>query len=373
MMKTPQKSQDLKKVAECLYRNANGVYFALLKVSRKQIKRSLKTDDLAMAKRRLGELRAKTERMHGKGNRNIRFEELTQSWMESIKADLKPKSHDRRRVAIVGLTPFFKGMPVKAIGFAQIDEWKRKRGARISPRSYNIELETLKLLLKYACDRGILLDNHAAPFKRQRQPKAIVDLPTHEQFSVLVRTLREAPQAVASGAADMVEFLAYSGMRVGEAREVRFRDVNFELGSVLITGGELGTKNDAERSLPLFPNLRRLVGAIKEARPSCEPDARIFAILSPRMAMILACKRAGLPNFTVHSLRHFFASNAIEIGIDFKAISEWLGHSDGGILVAKTYGHLRAAHSALMAGRMTFEAMGDTQPTFTVVSNVATA
>jgi site-specific recombinase XerD len=55
-------------------------------------------------------------------------------------------------------------------------------------------------------------------------------------------------------------------------------------------------------------------------------------------------------------MRHFFCSNAIEAGIDFKVIAEWLGHKDGGILVAKTYGHLRAEHSAAMAKRITFDA-----------------
>src|SRR5438874_12857682 len=103
-----QKSQQLKRVGECLYRNGRKIYFALIKVSGKQIKRSLKTDDLAIAKRRLAELRSKAERLHGKENRNIRFEELAANWLESIRASLKPKSWDRRRVASVGLTPFCK-------------------------------------------------------------------------------------------------------------------------------------------------------------------------------------------------------------------------------------------------------------------------
>lgn len=63
----------------------------------------------------------------------------------------------------------------------------------------------------------------------------------------------------------------------------------------------------------------------------------------------------GPPRFAHHALRHFFCSNAIEAGIDFKAIAGWLGHKDGGVLVAKTYGHLRNEHSATMAQRMTFD------------------
>jgi site-specific recombinase XerD len=55
-------------------------------------------------------------------------------------------------------------------------------------------------------------------------------------------------------------------------------------------------------------------------------------------------------------MRHFFCSNAIEAGCDFKVIAEWLGHKDGGVLVARTYGHLRNEHSAAMAKRITFDA-----------------
>ncbi len=58
-------SQVLNKVAECLYRNGHGVYFAIVKVNGKQIKRSLKTDDNALAKRRLAEFRTKAKGLTG--------------------------------------------------------------------------------------------------------------------------------------------------------------------------------------------------------------------------------------------------------------------------------------------------------------------
>jgi integrase len=348
-----QKSQELKRVGECLYRNGRKTYFALIKVGGKQIKRSLKTNDLPVAKRRLTDLRSKAERLNGKENRNIRFDELAANWLESIKPNLKPASWDRRRVAIGGLTPFFKGLSIKDIGFDEIDQWRQKRGSKISARSHNIELETLKTLLRYASHRGLLLDNHGDKFERRKQPQTVAKILSREEFLALIAGLRSAPKAVASGAGDMVEFLAYSGTRVGEAREVRFEDVNFEKSTLLITGGVTGTKNNEQRVIPLFPNLRSLLQRLKERRtPS--PSSKIFTIRSPRGAMRNACRRTGLKQFTVHSLRHFFASNAIEEGINFKVIADWLGHSDGGVLVAKTYGHLRGEYSASMAERMTF-------------------
>jgi len=51
---TNQSQQDLKRVAECLYRSQNSnIYYAILKRGGKQIKRSLKT---VLAKRRLKDL-----------------------------------------------------------------------------------------------------------------------------------------------------------------------------------------------------------------------------------------------------------------------------------------------------------------------------
>ena len=39
-------------------------------------------------------------------------------------------------------------------------------------------------------------------------------------------------------------------------------------------------------------------------------------------------------------------------GIDFMTIAGWLGHQDGGILVAKVYGHLNDAHQRTAAAKL---------------------
>ena len=35
----------------------------------------------------------------------------------------------------------------------------------------------------------------------------------------------------------------------------------------------------------------------------------------------------------------------MEEGVNFRTLANWLGHADGGILVSKTYGHLRQEFS----------------------------
>ena len=350
-------SKDLQKVGENLYRNSHGTYFAWFAVKGKQIKRSLKTTDKDLARRRFNDLREKANRLHGGEQRNIRFEELVAFWLESIRADVKESTYRRRVVCLNQLAPFFKGTTVRSINSQTIENWKVARGSQVAPRTFNKELETLNHLMRYARDvKGIILDNPAEKIRNRKAETPVIEIPTKEQFCALVTELRNEPQAVRSGAADFAEFLAYSGLRLGEATEVCRCDVNFDLNTLLVTGGETGTKNHEERTIPLFPALRKLMERIFEERKLKEPtNTRLFPFKNIRQALGSACRRAGLPSFGHHALRHFFCSNAIEAGIDFKAIAGWLGHKDGGVLVAKTYGHLRAEHSAAMAQRMTFD------------------
>jgi integrase len=57
---------------------------------------------------------------------------------------------------------------------------------------------------------------------------------------------------------------------------------------------------------------------------------------------------------THHDLRHLFATRCIESRVDIQTISRWLGHSDGGALIMKTYGHLRREHSTNEAQKVNF-------------------
>ena len=84
-------SPRLAKVGECLYRNSHGTYFALLKVRGKQIKRSLKTADLALARRRLAGLRTKAHGLADEG-RGITFDQLAERWLAVKRSDLRPRS-----------------------------------------------------------------------------------------------------------------------------------------------------------------------------------------------------------------------------------------------------------------------------------------
>ncbi len=352
-----------KKVGPNLYRDSVGRYYLLVKRGGKQFRRSLKTMDAALAKRRLREFQNQAGRLTTDGtNSSIRFNELAERWLAAKRPDLKASSAGRRETALKALAPYFNGRLVRAIGAKEVEAWKINRGPSISPRTWNIEVETLKQIFVYARDTlRIILDNPVEGLKRKKEPKAGIVIPSQEQFRALVNELRSGHRSTGE-AADLVEFLAYSGCRVAEARSVRWRDINSKLGTVLITGGQIGTKNHEARTIPLFVPLARLVKSMRSRKPFEADDAFIFRIVNARLQIMRACERLGLRLFGHHTMRHFFCSNAIEAGCDFKVIAGWLGHKDGGVLVAMTYGHLRGEHSAAMAKRITFDAVDEKPP-----------
>lgn len=351
---TPSRKPVFVKVAECLYRNqSSGLYYALVKRGGKQFRRSLRTTDRAVATRSLADYRRKVERLAAPtAARHVTFAELGRSWFAFASATLKPSSATRRELAMRQLFPHFGHLPVRNITRRDCEAWAAKHAAEVSASTYNKEVETLRLVLGYAKREGLVLENAAETLKRRKMEKGKMLIPTKDQFRLLVGSLRASGSRYRS-AADLVELLAFSGMRLAEGTSIVWGEVDFEADRFFVTGGETGTKNHEARPVPLFPALRELLLRLKGDGEPAATDL-VVAIASAKNAMATTCEKSGLPDFTHHHLRHFFVSNAIEAGIDFKTIAAWVGHKDGGVLVAKTYGHLRDTHSTEMAKRMTF-------------------
>ena len=345
------------KVAQNLYRlESSDIYYALFKRAGKQIRRSLKTTDSALARRRLNELRSKVARLNTtKGASKITFAALAKRWLDGHRVHLKERTIASLTSSLNGLLPFFGHVPIRNVGSQQCEAWLTGRGKQISPATYKHERRLLLAVLDYAMRDGLILDNPARGSVPIRKiPKSEIIIPTREQFSSLVAAIRRA-DVRAKPAADLVELLGYSGMRLGEAVNFTWANIDWSRNTFTVTGGERLTKNQEVRVVPLFPAMRELLERIHGEGISALTD-RVIPIENAKRAIMTACQKAKLPCFLHHALRHYFCSNAIEAGIDFKVIAGWVGHRDGGYLVAKTYGHLRDAHSFEMAKRMTFSA-----------------
>lgn len=338
------------RVAENLYRlESSGGYYALLKRSDKQFRRSLKTKDRKLAERRLAELRGQVSNLKITEDARLSFEEVAERWIATTAHALKESTVTRRRTCIANVAPYFASVAIRSIQPHHCERWLIERGAKLAPQTMAHELNAMRAVFDYAAQLGLILSNPAKDIKRRKVIQAPIVIPTREQFKTLVATIRESDgragsQRQAKNGADLVELLAYSGCRIHEAVSIRWADVDFPKNSVRVTGGERGTKNHEARTIPMTDALRSLLKKLQAER-SPKPDAHISQIGSAKKCLQTACRRLDIPQFTHHDFRHFFATTCIESGVDIPTVSRWLGHKDGGALAMKVYGHLREQHS----------------------------
>jgi len=191
---TPAKDaqRTYKRVGENLYRNTPSAnYYALLKRGGKQFRRSLKTSDRALAARRLADLRRQIGALTLSDAKNSTFADVAKVWLSGVRHALKPATIQRRMICIKGLKPFFKGVSIRNVTRQHCDNWLNKRAKNLSPSSFAQELDTLRLVLDHAVNRGLLLSNPAQSIKRRRLVQAEITVPSRDQFQKLIAALRD--------------------------------------------------------------------------------------------------------------------------------------------------------------------------------------
>jgi integrase len=121
-------------------------------------------------------------------------------------------------------------------------------------------------------------------------------------------------------------------------------------------------KNHKARSVNFSDELEALMVEMREHRPpdsewlfpSPQRGSKDIPAKTLRESLLRVREAAKLPWIAFHDLRHFFASTCVMAGLDFMTIASWLGHSDGGILVGKVYGHLADSHKKEAARKLAF-------------------
>ena len=133
---------------------------------------------------------------------------------------------------------------------------------------------------------------------------------------------------------DYFLFLLYSGARKSEALSVTWNDVDLQKRVIHIKGTKTAT---SDRYMPISTSLLHLLERLFLGRIS---NGRLFPFTPNQVAKAfqrLQCQYNL--EFTLHSLRHTFATRCLESGVSIRVVQKWLGHSRLDT-TAKTYVHI---------------------------------
>jgi integrase len=346
-----------------LLRNSeSGIYYARLYRDNKQIWKSLQTDVYSVAVARLAEER-KVVQAAVKADRvtstSATIGALTEAYMASVRLDrsIKKSMVRYRQQCVDAIRNFGEDildLPLKSVTESHCEAFASKCADHYSAQRHNNIIDTLRLILDLGIKKGLIFRNPAADIEKLKVARKFLQLPTTDQFIQIVEIARKSGAWCQTQTGDFIEFLAYSGCRLDEAKHVRWTDVNED--AIWIHGGDEGTKNSERRQIPIIGPMRRLLDDLR-ANPRYFRGDRgeyVVPIQKCNEALATACARLGIKKITHHDLRHLFATRCIESGVDIPTVSRWLGHKDGGALAMRTYGHLRQEHSQSMAKLVSF-------------------
>jgi integrase len=224
----------------------------------------------------------------------------------------------------------------------EVERLSARTWALTVPRSVSRVIGTM---YEDARNVGLVESN---PFSNLRLPavdkQPEIEPPTIEEY----RTLLEACTVLGGYCSEMramITFAAWTGLRQGELFALQWRDVGEEAITVRRSrklDGSLGApKNGQSRTVPLLPPAR-VLGQVPQREGSP------FVFHSPRGQALIKgthgwswqkVKAAARVDCRWHDLRHFCATQLLELGLDHFAVSVQLGHTDGGALVMARYGH----------------------------------
>jgi integrase len=270
------------------------VYFARLKVKGKLIRRSLKTNQLTVAKLRLADLekieRQKAESINAVTSGKMTFGEalaVFQTRMQDNPAT-KPRTKEYYQFRIAALLkswPGLAGKDISRITNAECLEWSMRNAKVNSSYSHNHTVSIVRRVFAIAMESGARYDNPGLAAQRVKaRTKKVIELPEFDKFEQLVAEVKNGGSRLTKPASELVEFLAYGGFRKGEASFITWKDCDFNRGEIIVRGNpDTGTKNSEFRRVPMIPDMRMLLERMKSERPDDSPDTPVTRSLGPTL------------------------------------------------------------------------------------------
>jgi len=241
------------------------------------------------------------------------------------------------------LLPMLGTKQLDAISVDDVQRLKRSLGDR-APKTVNNVLTVLSTLLKKAVEWGVI-DHVPCPIRLLKTSQGSIQFYDFDDYDRLI----QAARTLDSTTLVCVLLGGDAGLRSGEMRALRWRDVNWETQQLCVErndwrGHVSTTKGGRLRHVPMTT---RLAGALRDHRHLRGPlvltgsDGGRLSESAIVVRVRRAARQVGLENTGPHILRHSFCSHLAMRGAPARAIQELAGHRD--LMTTQRYMHLSVA------------------------------
>jgi site-specific recombinase XerD len=229
-----------------------------------------------------------------------------------------------------------------------LDAWAT--ATNVAPGTIRVRIAALRKFYDFLDSRGVLIDaegrelrNPTDKVERPRSRRKANDWLSAEESAALLSSPITAQERA------IVDLLFWTGLRVGEACALTWRDVDLERGEIRVQSAKTDSGMRAVLVLPELDAGLRDWRAYLERQGLYRPDAPLLATkrgtpTSPQRAWAVlkrvaerggvrarsAIDRSGdnVSTISPHTLRRTFATTLINRGVRLETISKALGHAD---------------------------------------------
>ncbi len=220
-------------------------------------------------------------------------------------------------------------------------------------KGYVVYFRNLKAAFNKAREWKYVSENFFTKVKLPKKQKLVPVFINSDQLSVICDRIKNKIVK------DVVVFAFYTGMRLDEIVNLKWKNVDLEKRIITVGDEEFTTKGRTQRFVPIceetYEVLSRQKTQYSRVTPSfilplgngenisgfvfCKGNGEHYTGDYYSKEFKNACKAAGFDNtIHFHSLRHSFASNLAQKGVSLYTIKELLGHSS--ISTTEIYSHL---------------------------------
>ncbi len=236
----------------------------------------------------------------------------------------------------------------------------RKTGKGLSANTVNTLISVLQSSLRTAHLLGYAKEYTADKIKRPRLTEKQVECFTLSEQKKIEQAVRDSKKEKLYG----IILCLYSGLRIGELLALTWSDIDLAKGVLTVDKSCHDSKDGIVIDEPKTINSRRLIPIPKQLLPTLKSakkksrsdfvvsnNGKPISVRSYQRSFELLLKKLKIPHKGFHSLRHTFATRALECGMDIKTLSEILGHKNPTVTL-KRYAHSLMEHKAEMMNRL---------------------
>lgn len=298
----------------------------------------------------------------------MKYEIWLNQWLiYYVKPYVKERTYQKysRQVAL-HIIPKIGGYEMEQLSAVILQEFVVSLSEKgLAPNSVNGVITVIKSSLEYAVKIDLLAKHYGDCIRRPKACEKVIECFSKEEQ----RQIEGCVLGNKSSRFFGVVLCLYTGLRIGELLALKWTDIDLQKGFLKVekschdTWTEIGyckiiDTPKTESSKRIIPLPEKLIAHLKDLKKGASGEYVIegkliygVSVRSYQKSFEQLLKRLNISHRGFHSLRHTFATRALECGMDVKTLAEILGHKNPTVTL-KRYAHSMIEHKVEMMNRL---------------------